>query len=273
MKIFKSIGIIILTLLSFVFIFILGCSLIFKNVVQRGVVGSVIKSVVQEEFASNKKLEDTDKENIKRINNELESKDIEILVDKLLDEYESSYENSNYDVKEETVNYIIDLCVKYKDVISEISGETITEEKIRSVETKNGITQAFNEVFEENERDDREEVKIVLSCYYVFISSTFRLIMLLLALGCFALIALLKKSYYKWMKNASIVLIISGALFALLYLICNTYLISLSSHTTNSIEIFFNPTFISKLAIIELIIGALLIVVTAVINSKKESNN
>ena len=76
MKILKGIGIFFLSLFAFIFVFLISLSLIFRNVIQKGVVGSVVKNIMIEEFSKVKKLTAEDKENIEKVNKVIKTDDI-----------------------------------------------------------------------------------------------------------------------------------------------------------------------------------------------------
>lgn len=255
MKIIKGIGVFFLSLFACLFIFLFSVSFTFKKVIQKGVIGSVVKNIIVEEFAEDEKLTDKDKENIKKVNEVIKTDDINKLVDKLLDEYEISLDNDNYKVSEKTVDYIIDLFVEYKDLINDITHEDVTEDEIRSKETREGIVEAFDDVLGSKPEANENAIRFAVTSYGVFVSSTFRIVLILLTLLCFSLIALIKKSYYKWMKTASYVLIfigfiVSACYFGILYAFRTI-------NASNNYSIVINPKFILVLGIIEIIIGIL----------------
>lgn len=268
MKIIKGIGVFFLSLFAFLFILILSLSFIFKNVIQKDVVGSVVKNIIVEEFSEDKELTKQDKENIKKINDVIKTDDINKLVDKLLDEYEKSLENDNYEVSDKTVDYIVDLLVEYKDLINDITNEKVTEKQIRSKETRDGIKEGINEVLTDHPEDIEDTVRITITSYNLFVSTTFRLILILLTIICFALIALIRKSYIKWMKSASSIFIFTGILvsslyFGLLYAFRNI-------NTSSKYSITIDPKYILVLGIVEIIIGIAFLITHIILTKKDE---
>ena len=268
MKILKGIGIFFLSLFAFIFVLLISLSLTFRNVLKKGIVGSVVKNIAIEEFSENKELTKNDKENIKKVNEVIKTDDINELVDKLIDEYEYSLDNDNYKVKEETVDYIVDLLVEYKDLISDIAHEDISEKDIRSDKTREGIKEAFDEVLGEQPENNKEVIKIAVTTYDFFSSSTCRLLLLFLTMICFLLIALIKKSYYKWLKPASKVLISTGLImsagyFGILYAFSQI-------NNSSKYNIVVDPKYILILGIIEIIIGIGLLIVEIVFDKKED---
>lgn len=253
MKVLKGIGIFFLSLFAFLFIFLFSLSLIFKNVIQKGVVGSVVKNIMVEEFSKDKNLTAEDQKNIEKVNKVIKTDDINNLVDKLLDEYEESLDNDNYKVSDKTVDYIVDLFVEYKDLINDITNEHVTEKEIRSTETREGIIKAFDNVLGEEPENNKESIKIAVTSYNFFVSSIFRIVTLFLSIVCFALIALIGKSYYKWMKSASKVFISTGVLISTSYFAIIYAFKEINSSTSYNIVI--DPKYILILGIIEIIIG------------------
>ena len=268
MKILKGIGIFFLSLFAFIFVFLLSLSLIFKNVIQKGVVGSVVKNIIVEEFSSDEKLTDEDRKNIEKVNKVIKTDDINKLVDKLLDEYEKSLDNEDYEVSEKTVDFVIDLLVEYKDLINDITNENVTEKEIRSSETRDGITEAFNEVLGDHPEYNEDAVRLAVTSYNLFVSNTFRIILVFLTLLCFALIALIKKSYFKWMKSASKVivsvgLIVTASYFAILYAFR-----TINSNTNYNIVI--NPKYILVLGVVEIVIGICFLIGHIIFDKEEE---
>lgn len=268
MKVLKFLGVLFLSLFTFIFIFLLSLSLIFKNVVQKGVVGSVVKDVIINEFAEDQKLTDEDKKNIETVNKVIKTEDINELVSKVLDEYEKSLDEENYKVSDKTVDYVIDLLVEYKDLINDISHENITEKEIRSSETREGIEEAFNEILSDHPDNNKEAIRIAVTSYNFFVSSTFRLLMIFFTIVCLLLIALIRKSYTRWMKPAATVitcngLLISASYFAIIYAFKTI-------NNSSKYNIVINPKYILCLGIIEVVIGIVLSILSIIFSGKKE---
>lgn len=268
MKFLKGLGVFFLSLFSFIFILLLSLSLITKNVVQKGVIGSVIKNVIIEEFATDEELTKKDKENIEKVNKVVKTEDINELVSKLLDEYSEKFEDDNHTVSDETVDYIINLLVDYKDLVNDISKENITEKQIRSYETRVGIKSALNEILDETPENTELAIKITVRSYAFFISNTFIILIAIFTIICFALIALIKKSFIGWMKPAAVVLIFTGLIISAIYFGLE-YVIGEINHSADY-EFIINSTPIIVLGIGEIIIGIIFRIVTIVTSSNKE---
>lgn len=268
MKFLKGLGIFFLSLFAFLFIFLFSLSLITKKVVQKGVVGSVVRNVVIEEFHGENDLTKEDEENIDKFNKIVKTDDINELVDRFLKEYEESLDDDDYEVSEETLDFVIDLFVEYKDLISDLSHEDLTEKEIRSKETREGIREAINEILSESSEGNKYAIKIGVTSYNFFVSITFRIMMIFFTVVCLILIALIKKSYFAWMKNASSIFISVGILIVSMYFA----IIALFNYINNAAEysIVINPKFIGVLGISELVLGILFMIATIVTNKKKE---
>jgi hypothetical protein len=265
MKFLKGLGIFFLSLFAFVFVLLLSLSLITKNVIQKGVVGSVIKNVIIEEFATDEELTKKDKENIEKINKVVKTDDINELVSKLLDEYGEKFEDEDHTVSDETIDYIIDLLVDYKDLVNDISGEKVTEKQIRSKNTREGIESALNEILDETPENTELALKITIRSYSLFISNTFRILMGFFIIVCFVLIGLIKKSFITWMKPAAIVLIFTGLIVSAMYFGLQ-YAIGEINHAADY-EFIINATPIIIIGISEIVLGIVLRIITLVTSS------
>lgn len=268
MKILKGICVFLLSILAFVFVLSLSLSLIFKNVVQKGVVGSIVKDVIVEEFSKENNLTDKDKKNIEKVNSVIKTKDINELVDKVVDEYEASLDNENYHVKESTVDYVIDLLVEYKDLINDISGEHVTEKDIRSNDVREDITEVFNDLLQQDDHDNEQVVRVIITSYNFFSSTTFRMLLVLFIVVSFALIALVKSSFTKLMKPAASVFITNGVLISALYFVIMYAFKNINNSSKYNIVI--DPKYILCLGIIEVIIGIIFTIVTIVTKKDEE---
>ncbi|MBR5662156.1 MAG: hypothetical protein IKX00_00720 [Bacilli bacterium] len=268
MKILKGIGIFFLSLFAFIFVFLISLSLIFRNVIQKGVVGSVVKNIMIEEFSKVKKLTAEDKENIEKVNKVIKTDDINKLVDKLIDEYELSLDNENYKVSDKTVDYIVDLLVEYKDLINDITQENVTEKEIRSTEVREGIIEGFDNVLGDEPEGNMQAIKIGITSYNFFTSNTFRILAIFLTILCFALIALIKKSYYKWVKSASKVFVMVGLLISASYFAIIYAFKEINNSTNYGIVI--DPKYILILGITEILIGIVFLIVHIILHKDNE---
>ena len=104
------------------------------------------------------------------------------------------------------------------------------------------------------------EEKIVLKGYKEIISTKTRIIVIGLIALCLLLIALIDKSFYKWIKTGSICTIISGILVLLMGFILKLIVTSILPLPS------FNVSYLYKSGLIQLIIGSIILIIYIVLN-------
>ena len=185
---------------------------------------------------------------------EIINKYIDITLDNL-----TSEEIKNIDIESDIINYINE----NKELIKEITGKEVTNEMIE--DTKKVIEESnLNETIEETIVSTKESIsteeKIVLKGYKEIISTKTRIITISLILLCLLLIALIDKSFYKWIKTGSICTIISGILVLLMGFILKMIV------TRNLPLPSFNVSYLYKSGLIQLIIGSIILIIYIILN-------
>lgn len=196
------------------------------------------------------------------INKLLEDERVQEIINKYIDitlDNLTSEEIKNIDIESDIINYINE----NKELIKEITGKEVTNEMIE--DTKKVIEESnLNETIEETIVSTKESIsteeKIVLKGYKEIISTKTRIITISLILLCLLLIALIDKSFYKWIKTGSICTIISGILVLLMGFILKmivTRILPLPS---------FNVSYLYKSGLIQLIIGSIILIIYIILN-------
>lgn len=185
---------------------------------------------------------------------EIINKYIDITLDNL-----TSEEIKNIDIESDIINYISE----NKELIKEITGKEVTPEMIE--DTKKVIEESnLNETIEETIVSTKESIskeeKIVLKGYKEIISTKTRIITISLILLCLLLIALIDKSFYKWIKTGSICTIISGILVLLMGFILKIIVTSILPLPS------FNVSYLYKSGLIQLIIGSIILIIYIILN-------
>ena len=185
---------------------------------------------------------------------EIINKYIAITLDNL-----TSAEIKNIDIESDIINYINE----NKELIKEITGKEVTPEMIE--DTKKLIEESnLNETIEETIVSTKESIsteeKIVLKGYKEIISTKTRIITISLILLCLLLIALIDKSFYKWIKTGSICTIISGILVLLMGFILKIIVTSILPLPS------FNVSYLYKSGLIQLIIGSIILIIYIILN-------
>lgn len=196
------------------------------------------------------------------INKLLEDERVQEIINKYIDitlDNLTSEEIKNIDIESDIINYINE----NKELIKEITGKEVTNEMIE--DTKKVIEESnLNETIEETIVSTKESIsteeKIVLKGYKEIISTKTRIITISLILLCLLLIALIDKSFYKWIKTGSICTIISGILVLLMGFILKIIVTSILPLPS------FNVSYLYKSGLIQLIIGSIILIIYIILN-------
>ena len=196
------------------------------------------------------------------INKLLEDERVQEIINKYIDitlDNLTSEEIKNIDIESDIINYINE----NKELIKEITGKEVTNEMIE--DTKKLIEESnLNETIEETIVSTKESIsteeKIVLKGYKEIISTKTRIITISLILLCLLLIALIDKSFYKWIKTGSICSIISGILVLLMGFILKIIVTSILPLPS------FNVSYLYKSGLIQLIIGSIILIIYIILN-------
>lgn len=200
--------------------------------------------------------------NSEDINKLLEDERVQEIINKYIDitlDNLTSEEIKNIDIESDIINYINE----NKELIKEITGKEVTPEMIE--DTKKVIEESnLNETIEETIVSTKESIsteeKIVLKGYKEIISTKTRIITISLIALCLLLIALIDKSFYKWIKTGSICTIISGILVLLMGFILKIIVTSILPLPS------FNVSYLYKSGLIQLIIGSIILIIYIILN-------
>lgn len=200
--------------------------------------------------------------NSEDINKLLEDQRVQEIINKYIDitlDNLTSEEIKNIDIESDIINYINE----NKELIKEITGKEVTPEMIE--DTKKVIEESnLNETIEETIVSTKESIsteeKIVLKGYKEIISTKTRIITISLIALCLLLIALIDKSFYKWIKTGSICTIISGILVLLMGFILKIIVTSILPLPS------FNVSYLYKSGLIQLIIGSIILIIYIILN-------
>lgn len=189
------------------------------------------------------------------------------IVDSVLNEYTEYLEIGDAELSDDTVNLIINFCIDNKEKIEKITGEEVDVNKIRSEESKKELKEGFGDAVEEINIPRDTPVSSIIITYGKFTSNSFKQNLLIIILVLVVLLMLLSWSLYKWTKPLGTVLLTSGILVTILYLLifAGTGIINKSLETQINIDA--NYLLIS--GIIEIVSGIILLVVYSIINKKK----
>ena len=196
------------------------------------------------------------------INKLLEDERVQEIINKYIDitlDNLTSEEIKNIDIESDIINYINE----NKELIKEITGKEVTPEMIedtKKVIEESNLNEAIEDTIESTKESISTEEKIVLKGYKEIISTKTRIITISLIALCLLLIAIIDKSFYKWIKTGSICTIISGILVLLMGFILKLIVTSILPLPS------FNVSYLYKSGLIQLIIGIVILIIYIVLN-------
>ena len=200
--------------------------------------------------------------NSEDINKLLEDQRVQEIINKYIDitlDNLTSEEIKNIDIESDIINYINE----NKELIKEITGKEVTPEMIedtKKVIEESNLNEAIEETIESTKESISTEEKIVLKGYKEIISTKTRIIVIGLIALCLLLIAIIEKSFYKWIKTGSICTIISGILVLLMGFILKIIVTSILPLPS------FSVSYLYKSGLIQLIIGIVILIIYIVLN-------
>ena len=200
--------------------------------------------------------------NSEDINKLLEDQRVQEIINKYIDitlDNLTSEEIKNIDIESDIINYINE----NKELIKEITGKEVTPEMIedtKKVIEESNLNETIEDTIESTKESISTEEKIVLKGYKEIISTKTRIITISLIALCLLLIALIDKSFYKWIKTGSICTIISGILVLLMGFILKIIVTSILPLPS------FNVSYLYKSGLIQLIIGIVILIIYIVLN-------
>ena len=200
--------------------------------------------------------------NSEDINKLLEDQRVQEIINKYIDitlDNLTSEEIKNIDIESDIINYINE----NKELIKEITGKEVTPEMIedtKKVIEESNLNETIEDTIESTKESISTEEKIVLKGYKEIISTKTRIIVIGLIALCLLLIAIIEKSFYKWIKTGSICTIISGILVLLMGFILKLIVTSILPLPS------FNVSYLYKSGLIQLIIGIVILIIYIVLN-------
>lgn len=249
-----------LTILLIVLVFVLSVKNVLTDTVE-----VMVKDTFREEISkTSEELEmlEIDIDSINEVieNNKRIGEIVNIFYDATID-YLVNNTNVNIDVREELDNFID----SYREILEEYNIYITEKDKQELVD---GISDVLNDVLEKDLAEFKNsmdaETKQIIDAYVFLTSVTFKLIVIGLIIVTLVLIALLKKSYFKWLSNFGVSSLIGGILLVILEFIITTSLLE-----QENIKISLDSLSIGGYVLIGL--GILSIVLNIVFSKLKES--
>lgn len=202
------------------------------------------------------------------VNEILESKEIKDMVNRYLDKIINTMADENiplnelneYDLEQDMINYI----KENKEILSQKTGIEITDEMINKASEKldeRDTKKVIKQTVENTRRNLSPEEKLLLKMYNFITSTNLKIILVISIIIVLLLIAVIKKSVFKWIKNLSQSMTIAGTLTILISMALEI-IISKILKVQENIKL----ESMSNLSIIILIIGIILYIVYKIID-------
>ena len=279
MKVVKKILIGLLIFILIDLIAALAISFNIKSIIIDGVIKETIKhQVTANEYNENSYTiseeqikEITDDERIQEI---LNSQEVQDLLEKYLDTTINGLIDESTLDEVELEKDMLEFLKENKQVLEDKVGVEITDEMIDQVtEQAEGkdLTRAYKDSIRNSSRTMTTTEKTVLKGYNYIISNSFRILIIVLMIIDLLLIAILQKSFYKWIKSMSHSMIISGIGIIIMSVISSTIVKNMTSvDTFNTSSLTYTGIGITIVGIIILIIYTIII---KIIEKKKANSN
>lgn len=221
MKIIKNILIVILTFININLVIGLIVSICFPKVLSGTINDLIINEVsyknykepniiINKDAKSTKDLVTTDSEDVNKI---LQSHAVQQLLEDYINKTISSINNpeelENIDFEKDAMDYI----KQNKDKIEQATGIEITDKMLNKVQNnleEKELNNVVKQRIKNTSKNLTKEEKTILKAYSRFVSSTCRIIMISIFILNLLLIAIINKSFTKWINNFGISLLIGG---------------------------------------------------------------
>ncbi len=257
-------------------IVLLSISFNIKRLLLEGIVVETIKDTIVKQNYKTENLiipeEEinaiTDDERVREI---LKSKEIQDLLNKYLDITIDTIIDEESIEEIELEKDILEYLSDNKETLSKAVGQDITEEMIDSTKKQfegKDMSRAFKQTLNNTKNSVSKEEKIVLKGYKVLRSQSFRLGMIFCIIVTLILIAMIQKSFHKWVLTLGEAITISGILLIAFNFILKQILFS----ATKSFVLHANSFLYSSLQIMisGIIITAIYMIIARIITKRKE---
>lgn len=205
-------------LLTFAFL-VLGISWNLKAVITENIEGILKEEITTEIVSEVAKNTNINKENVKKELTKVMEENVG-LKNAIDDSFEKIMDIlSGKEVNEINLSHELENVIHNSEKVLKSYGITVSkEEKEKLLHIVS--SEEFNKDFQNSVREVQENLpsntKVVINAFLFFRSTTFKCILVGSIIVILGLIAILKKSYYKWLGNLSEATFISGILFGIL---------------------------------------------------------
>lgn len=236
-----------------------------KSVIQEELIGGAIKDNFIPVITNNTDISEEDKKAVEEL---FEDKEVNDMVNKMVDEIMATMGSEDGEISQETIDSIFDYVIQNKDKLEEATGQKINTEELEEVrksEEFQNITQELTKSLNESTAELDDTSKTAIKTYTYIVSKNFRLILIGGIVLDLLLIALVQWSLYNWMSTFGKALSTSGLTLIILYFIMNKIIETLLAEQTITLNI--DTSKVLYMGIITIIVGILLIVIKHIIDN------
>lgn len=264
MKILRKFLVFILSLFLIVLIGIGLLSYTIKNVVEEGLVTSVISQGITNSFMDDSSISLEQQEQLKSL---LEDNDSKEIINNLVSQVIEKIGSDEDVIDDEVINMIYDYIIDHKDEIEKMTGEEIDVNEINSMRNsedfKQNITD-FNNSIKSSTNVITDSQRDLIKYYSYFTSNNFRLLIALLIVIDIVLISLIQWSLYKWLSIFGSSLASCGLTLLIMYGIVKVIINGLLEDS--NLDLVFDLDGLLRIAIISIIVGIACYIVYRVIS-------
>lgn len=236
-----------------------------KSVIQEELIGGAIKDNFIPVITNNTDISEEDKKAVEEL---FEDKEVNDMVNKMVDEIMATMGSEDGEISQETIDSIFDYVIQNKDKLEEATGQKINTEELEEVrksEEFQNITQELTKSLNESTAELDDTSKTAIKTYTYIVSNNFRLILIGGIVLDLLLIALVQWSLYNWMSTFGKALSTSGLTLIILYFLMNKVIETLLAEQTITLNI--DTSKVLYMGIITIIVGILLIVIKHIIDN------
>ena len=209
----------------------------------------------------------TDDERVREI---LKSKEIQDLLNKYLEITVDTFIDEETIEEVELEKDILNYLNENKEVLSKAVGHEVTEEMIVSAEEQlegKDMSRAFKQTLQNTKNQISREEKLMLKGYKVLQSNILRIVVIFCIVLTLILIAMMQKSFHKWIRTLGMAIIISGLLLIIMnFILKQVIFVITKSFIINSNSFLYSSIMITALGIW---ITSIYTIITTIINKKK----
>ena len=274
MKVLRVLGSILLSFVLLVLLLILPLSFIVQDIIQNNLVGAAVKEVIKEgvDKSADSDLSDKQKKELEEL---FEDERVSYFFNVILDKYADYKDTGKFEIDDKEYDKFIEYIEDHEKDLEDLTGEEVNSEYIKEKLSKEDINKAFNDMFKDmdKELDGNKTASDIIVGFSKFISTSFRITIIIGILIIIGLLMLINWSFIKWMIPTGVTSIIASINILLVFGILKVVQGQVSSSDSSADilrEMNFNSVLYIGLGMF--ILGIVLIILYNVFKKKKVEN-